>query len=45
MNSRLSQSLFCVEEIGVFQACAVVDKLTGGMFLRTTQNGESVCFQ
>ena len=29
----------------MFQACAEVDKKTGGMFLRTTQIGESVCFQ
>ena len=44
MNSRLSQSVL-FEEIRVFQACAVVDRKTGGTFLRTTQNGESVCFQ
>ena len=36
---------FVFEEIGVLLACADVDKKTGGMFLRTTQNGESVCFQ
>ena len=40
VNSRLSQSLL-LEEIRVFQACAVVEKKTGG----TSQNGEPVCFQ
>ena len=31
-----------MEEIGVLQACAVVNVKTGGLFLRVTQNGESV---
>ena len=44
-NSReqqLDTRCFVGEEIGVFQACAVVNVKTGGMFLRITQNGESV---
>ena len=31
-----------VEEIRVFHACAAVNVKTGGVFLRITQNGDSV---
>ena len=42
VNSSWTHGVLLVEEINVFQACAAVNVKTGGMFLRITQNGESV---
>ena len=42
VHSSWTHGVLLVEEISVFQACAVVNVKTGGMFLRITHNGESV---
>ena len=45
VNSSWTRGVLSVKEISVFQACAIVNVKTGGMFLRITQNGESVQLQ
>ena len=42
LNSSWTHGVLFLEEIRVFQACAVVNVKTGCMFLRIPQNGESV---
>ena len=42
VNSSWTHCVLSGDGIRVFQACAVVNVRTGGMFLRITQNGESV---
>ena len=42
VNSSWTHSVFWSVEELVFQACVVVNVKTGGMFLRITQNGETV---
>ena len=42
VSSSWTHGVLSVEETGVFEACAVVNVKTSGMFLRITQNGDSV---
>ena len=42
VNSSWTHGVLNVMESKVFQACTVVNVKTYGMFLRITQNGESV---
>ena len=42
VNSSWTHGVLSVEEIRVFEARAAVNVKTGGVFLRITQNGESV---
>ena len=44
VHSSCAHGVLSVKDGRVFQACVAVNVETGGMFLRITQNGESVQF-